>query len=79
MNLQFVGAFVAVLGLPFFIRGLRLSLKPEGTYADRMRERNLRMGLEADMRVWGRKIRRLGVLLMLIGGAIAGFASLHSR
>lgn len=70
MILTVVGAVIALLGLPFFLRGLALTLKPEGALAERIRERNLRRGLDADMKSWGRRIRRFGVLLLLIGGAL---------
>jgi len=70
MILTVLGAIFAFLGLPFFIRGLGLTLAPESARSLAIRERNLRRGLETDMKVWGRRVRRFGVLLLLIGGGL---------
>jgi hypothetical protein len=74
MSMVVLGSVIAALGLPFFVRGLRLSLGPDSPYADRIRERNLRAGLEADMRIWGRKVRRLGFLLLLSGVSLVVYS-----
>lgn len=76
MILTIVGAVIALLGLPFFARGLTLTLKPDGALAGRIRERNLRRGLDADMKSWGRRVRRFGVLLLLIGGSLIAVGQL---
>ena len=70
-----LGSLILLLGLPFLIRGWMFTLKPEHPVSLRARERNLRLGLEADMRVWGRKVRRVGFLLVLTGGLLAGFGA----
>jgi hypothetical protein len=76
MILTIVGSVLVFLGLPFFGRGLALTLKPEGAFAERIRERNLRRGLDPDMRTWGRRVRRFGVLLLLIGGSLIAVGQL---
>jgi hypothetical protein len=70
MILASIGALLAVLGLPFFVRGLIFTLRPEHPISLSARERNLRLGLEVDMRIWGRKVRRFGFLLLAIGGVL---------
>lgn len=68
-----VGALILLVGLPFLIRGWIFSLKPEGAVSQKAKERNLRVGLETDMKVWGRKVRRFGLLLCLAGGALTAW------
>jgi hypothetical protein len=65
-----LGSLIALLGLPFLVRGWIFTLKPEGTVAARAKERNLRLGLETDMKKWGRKVRRMGFLFVAIGGGL---------
>lgn len=67
------GCLIILFGLPFLIRGWLFSLKPDHKWTLQARERNLRLGLEADMVRWGRRVRRLGLLLLIIGGTLAGF------
>ena len=67
------GSIVLLLGLPFLIRGWIFFLKPEHPISLQAKERNLRMGLETDMKVWGRKVRRVGFLLCAIGGSLIWF------
>jgi hypothetical protein len=69
----FLGGLLAVLGLPFLIRGWVFTLRPEGKLALAARERNLRLGLPTDMKQWGRKVRRFGFLLVLSGGALVAW------
>ena len=68
-----LGGLFVLLGAPFLIRGLVFTLKPEHPASLKARERNLRMGLEADIKVWGRKVRRFGLLLVLVGGTLVFF------
>ncbi len=67
------GSIVLLLGLPFLIRGWIFFLKPEHPISLQAKERNLRMGLETDMKIWGRKVRRVGFLLCAIGGSLVWF------
>ncbi|MEQ8275728.1 MAG: hypothetical protein RMA76_34305 [Deltaproteobacteria bacterium] len=68
-----IGALILLLGLPFLIRGWVFTVKPEGKTSERAKERNLRMGLETDMKKWGRKVRRFGLLLVLFGGGLVAW------
>lgn len=68
-----IGGVILLLGLPFLIRGWIFTLKPEGTVANQAKERNLRLGLPTDMKQWGRRVRRFGLLLTLIGGALTAW------
>lgn len=65
-----IGALIVLLGLPFLIRGWIFFLKPESSVSMQAKERNLRLGLETDMKKWGRRVRRLGFILVTIGGAL---------
>jgi hypothetical protein len=71
-----LGCVFIVLGLPFFIRGLIFSTKPDHQMTRQAKERNLRLGLETDMLTWGRKVRRFGFLLLVIGATLAAFGAL---
>lgn len=76
MILTVIGAALALLGAPFFLRGLTLSLWPEGRRAQQVRERNLRKGLETDMKLWGRRVRRFGALLLILGSTLVAVGQL---
>ena len=69
------GILITLLGLPFLIRGWIFTLKPESRISLNAKERNLRLGLETDLVVWGRKVRRLGLLLVLAGGGLIAWGS----
>lgn len=75
-----IGSIIALLGLPFLVRGWIFTVKPEGPTSQKAKERNLRMGLETDMKKWGRKVRRFGLLLLLSGGGLIfwGYTSLQA-
>ncbi len=76
MMIAFIaGILISLLGLPFLIRGWIFSLKPEGQISLNAKERNLRMGLETDMKKWGRKVRRMGLLICIVGGALIAWGS----
>jgi hypothetical protein len=68
-----LGGLIVLLGLPFLIRGWVFSLRPEHPWSLQARERNLRLGLEVDMKKWGRRVRRLGFILEVIGLTLAYF------
>ncbi len=67
------GALIILFGMPFLVRGWLFSLKPEHPMTLKARERNLRLGMEVDMVRWGRRVRRFGLLLVIIGGVLVGF------
>ena len=66
-----LGAFVIALALPFLVRGWIFTLRPEGPTSLKAKERYLRLGLETDMKRWGRRVRRFGFLLTVIGSSLA--------
>jgi hypothetical protein len=68
-----VGAIVFLLGLPFLVRGWIFSLKPDHPTSLKAKERNMRMGLETDMKAWGRRVRRFGTILVVIGAGLAAW------
>lgn len=65
-----IGTLLALIGLPFLIRGWIFTLKPEHALALRTKERNMRLGLETNMKVWGRRVRRIGFILCSVGTAL---------
>lgn len=69
------GIIITILGLPFLIRGWIFTLKPEGPTSLVAKERNLRLGLETDMKKWGRKVRRLGLLIVLAGSGLVAWGA----
>jgi hypothetical protein len=65
-----IGSFIVLLGLPFLIRGWVFTLKPEHAISLRAKERNMRLGLETNMKIWGRKVRRMGLIICTVGGVL---------
>ncbi len=70
-----LGVLLLLVGLPFLVRGWIFTLKPEGRVATKAKERNLRMGLETDMKRWGRRVRRFGFILCTVGGALTAWGA----
>lgn len=68
-----LGSLVLLVGLPFLVRGWIFTLRPDGAIAANAKERNLRLGLETDMKKWGRRVRRLGLILCVAGGALVAW------
>lgn len=61
-----------LLGLTMYTRGLIYTLKPDGKMAEKRKRRNLKVGFTTDMKIFGRKVRRLGFMLTLVSlGMIA--------
>ena len=69
----YVGAIVLLLGLVMMTRGWIYTLWPEGKIAEKRKRRNLRRGFTTDMRLFGRRVRRLGLLHALVGGGLIGW------
>jgi hypothetical protein len=70
-----IGIVITLLGLPFLIRGWIFTLKPESRISLAAKERNLRLGLETDLKIWGRKVRRMGLLIVIFGGGLIAWGS----
>jgi hypothetical protein len=68
-----IGSLIVLVGLPFLIRGWIFFLRPEHAISKQAQERNLRLGLETDMKRWGRRVRRMGFLIVAVGAALAFF------
>jgi hypothetical protein len=71
-----IGIVIVVLGIPFLVRGWVFSRKPDHPMSLKAKERNMRVGLETYMGAWGRKVRRFGTLLILVGGALTAWGAL---
>lgn len=72
--LLYVGVPVLVFGLLMLARGWIYTFRPEGKLAQKRKRRNLKVGFTTDMALFGRKVRRLGLLIALAGGAMVGWS-----
>lgn len=70
-----LGSIIIVLGLPFLIRGWIFTLRPDSATSTRAKERNMRLGLETDMKLWGRRVRRSGFILVTVGGLLVAWGN----
>lgn len=73
MVLIYVGTPIALLGLTMLIRGWIYTLRPNGKMAEKRKRRNLKVGFTTDMKLFGRKVRRLGLIIMIIGTSLVGW------
>ncbi|MEW5854627.1 MAG: hypothetical protein AB2A00_37980 [Myxococcota bacterium] len=65
-----LGGVFLFFGLIMMFRGWTYTLRPDGPMALKRKAKNLQLGFPTDMRVWGRKVRRVGTILGVIGGAM---------
>lgn len=65
--MMYFGGFLMALGLTMWTRGMIYTLRPQGKIAEKRKRKNLKYGFTTDMKLFGRKIRRLGFLLTLFG------------
>lgn len=72
MWLVLAAVFFWVGGVMMF-RGWNYSLHPDGPRAQKRKAKNLELGFPTDMKMFGRKVRRLGTIMVLVG---VGFAAL---
>lgn len=72
--LLYVGVPVLLFGLLMLARGWIYSFRPEGKMAQKRKRRNLKVGFTTDMKLFGRKVRRLGLMISLVGGALLGWS-----
>ncbi|MDP2341245.1 MAG: hypothetical protein Q8O67_09820 [Deltaproteobacteria bacterium] len=72
-----VGGPIALLGLTMMIRGWIYTMRPDGPTAAKRKKRNLQRGFTTDMKVFGRKVRRLGLMLVMLGGFLIGWELSH--
>lgn len=71
--LLYVGLPILLLGLTMMVRGWVYTLRPDGKMAEKRKRRNLKVGFTTDMKLFGRKVRRLGLLLAIVGGGLASW------
>jgi hypothetical protein len=72
--LLYVGVPVLLFGLLMMARGWIYTFWPEGKMAQKRKRRNLKVGFTTDMKLFGRKVRRLGLLIALAGGGMLGWS-----
>ncbi len=77
MILYVVGGPLALLGLAMMTRGWIYTLRPNGPIAEKRKKKNLQRGFTTDMKLFGRKVRRLGLMLLLAGGVCVGWQLSH--
>jgi hypothetical protein len=66
----YVGIPLLLLGLTMMLRGWIYTLRPDGKMAEKRKRRNLKVGFTTDMKLFGRKVRRLGLMLAIVGGGL---------
>lgn len=66
-----LGAVLLGLGSLMMFRGWNYSLRPEGPRALKRKARNVELGFPTDMKAFGRKVRRMGTILAVVGAAVA--------
>ena len=71
----YFGGFLIALGLTMWTRGMIYTLRPQGKIAEKRKRKNLKYGFTTDMKLFGRKIRRLGFLLTLFGSLAVAWTS----
>ncbi len=79
MALLIIGAPLALLGATMMIRGWTYTLRPDGAMAKKRQKVNLKRGFTTDMKLFGRKVRRLGLMLLLVGGTMVGWQQASAR
>jgi hypothetical protein len=72
-----LGVPLALLGLTMMTRGWIYTLRPDGAVAAKRKKVNLKRGFTTDMKLFGRKVRRLGLMLTLLGGFLTGWQASH--
>ena len=73
MVMYVFGVPLVLLGLTMMTRGWIYTLRPDGAIAAKRKKVNLKRGFTTDMKIFGRKVRRLGLLLVLVGATLIGW------
>ena len=71
--MTYAGYALALLGALMLGRGALYALAPNSGITRKRQQRNLRAGMTTDMDAFGRRVRRLGALVLLIGLSLAGW------
>ena len=66
-----LGGILLWFGGIMMVRGWIYFLRPEGKLALKRKARNVELGFPTDMKVFGRKVRRLGFIAVVLGGVVA--------
>jgi hypothetical protein len=66
-----LGSMFLFVGGVMMFRGWNYSLRPDGPRALKRKARNVELGFPTDMKLFGRKVRRLGTIVFLVGAALA--------
>ncbi len=72
-----LGMAFVLLGLTMMVRGWSYTVKPNGPMALKRKKVNLKRGMTTDMKVFGRKVRRLGLIILLVGSVLVGWHQSH--
>lgn len=72
-----LGVPFALLGLMMMVRGWIYTVRPDGPMAAKRKQRNLQRGFTTDMKIFGRKVRRLGLIFSLLGAFLIGWQASH--
>jgi hypothetical protein len=72
-----MGIPLLLLGATMMTRGWIYTLRPDGAMAEKRKKVNLKRGFTTDMKLFGRKVRRLGLMLVLVGGTLVGWQASH--
>lgn len=73
MVLYILGTPLLLLGLTMMTRGWIYTVRPDGPIAEKRKRVNLKRGFTTDMKLFGRRVRRIGLLTALVGGALLGW------
>lgn len=71
--LLWIGLPLFLLGATMMVRGWVYTLQPEGSMALKRKKVNLKRGFTTDMKVFGRKVRRLGLMMTMVGALLLGW------
>jgi len=77
MTLLIIGLPFMLLGLTMMFRGWTYTVRPDGAMAQKRKKVNLKRGMTTDMKVFGRKVRRLGLIITLVGIVLVGWHQSH--
>jgi hypothetical protein len=66
-------ALLGTGGLLLIVRGTIYQRAPHSPLTEKRRRKNLQRGQTTDMAVFGRKVRRFGVVLLLLAAIVSGW------
>jgi hypothetical protein len=69
----YIAAAFLLLGATMYTRGWIYTIWPDSKIAEKRKRRNLKVGFPTDMKLFGRKVRRLGFMILLVGGGMLGW------